>query len=91
MKKTLLINQFNTDEDLLRKGDIFFLIGNMALNREHLLNVFNSTDSPYYKKCTFKPDGILLSIQIKDIPSVIALLIEEGFSVYNVYELYSPM
>ena len=91
MKRTLLINHLNIDEEFHRQGEIFFLIGNMNLVREHLMNVFNSMDSPYYNKCTFKQDGILLSVEIKDIPNVLVLLIQEGIKVYNVFEVYSPM
>lgn len=90
MKRTLLINQLN-NEDLERKGEIFFLIGNMSEVREHLMNVFNATDSPFYKTCIFKPNGIQLNLRIADIPKVLSLLIEEDFSVYSVFELYDPM
>lgn len=90
VRETLLINQIQPEEDRDREARIFFLIGDMVRVRETVMNMFNSISSPFYKRCTFKCNGITLTIPIGKIPDVIGLLVKAGISVYSVYELYEP-
>lgn len=89
MFKTLLINQLNTTDTGDRRK-IFFLLGNMDDIRSDLLEVFNSKDSKYYGKTTFRYNGVSIMMSTNEIPNVIKKLVDMGIDLYSVYEIYEP-
>lgn len=93
MYKSLLINKINPQDFTKGKKRMFFLIGDMnilatedklvkLLNKSGLLDV--SSD------ILFKYNGIELSIDVQTIPEIVKLLAKENFSIYSIYEVYSP-
>lgn len=92
MNKILLINRINPDDNSSLKKKIFFLLGGMNFSsterrlKETLdrINILKKDDILY------KYNGVVLDIPIGEIPNIIKVLINEDFSVYSIYEIYTP-
>lgn len=92
MNKTLLINRVNPQDFTKIKKRIFFLIGDMnnPATENKLAKVINESEYFDVQNTVYKYNGVELSIGVQDIPQVIKLLAKEDFSIFSVYELYSP-
>lgn len=86
MHDTLLIKTIEPDSKGFR--NVFFQIGNMQTHREQLLDLLNGPESPYAGRCLFRFNGVRLQLEAREIPTVLAFLLEEGMKVYSVYEPY---
>lgn len=92
MNKILLINRLNPDDNSSLKKKMFFLLGGMKFSstesrlKETLdkINILKKDDIIY------KYNGVVLDITTKEIPNIIKILIERDFSVYSIYEIYTP-
>lgn len=86
MHDTLLIKTINREQAGLR--NIFFQIGDMDTYMGELMDLLNKPDSPYAGRCLFRYNGIRLRLEVEEIPTVLALLVNKGVPVYGVYEPY---
>lgn len=86
MHDTLLIKTINRDQGGLR--NVFFQIGDMDTHIGELMDLLNKPDSPYAGRCLFRYNGIRLKLEVDEIPTVLALLVNKGVPVYGVYEPY---
>ena len=86
MHDTLLIKTINREQAGLR--NIFFQIGDTDAHMGELMDLLNKPDSPYAGRCLFRYNGIRLRLEVEEIPTVLALLVNKGVPVYGVYEPY---
>lgn len=86
MHDTLLIKTINREHAGLR--NVFFQIGDMDTHIGELMDLLNKPDSPYSGRCLFRYNGIRLKLEVDEIPTVLALLVNKGVPVYGVYEPY---
>ncbi len=86
MHDTLLIKTINREQAGLR--NIFFQIGDMDAHMGELMDLLNKPDSLYAGRCLFRYNGIRLRLEVEEIPTVLALLVNKGVPVYGVYEPY---
>lgn len=91
MHNTLLVNKIDTEGDLEKKVEVFFQIGEMEQVRDKLMDFFNNPDSHLYERCLYRYNGIILKIRVRDIPLVVASLMELKIKLYSVYEPYKPI
>lgn len=68
--------------------NVFFHIGDMDTHISELMDLLNKPDSPYAGRCLFRYNGIRLKLEVDEIPTVLALLVNKGVPVYGVYEPY---
>lgn len=86
MHDTLLIKSIEPEGKGFR--NVFFQIGDMRTQGDRLLDLLNGSDSPYAGRCMFRFNGIRLQLEAKEIPTVLAFLLDAGMEVYSVYEPY---
>ncbi len=86
MHDTLLIKTINREHVGFR--NVFFQIGDMDAHIGELMDLLNKPDSPYAGRCLFRYNGIRLKLEVDEIPTVLALLVNKGVPVYGVYEPY---
>lgn len=93
MNNILLINRINPNDDNNNsKKKIFFLLGGMNFSSAEirLKELLDKIDILDKKDIIYKYNGVLLDITTKEIPSIIKELIEGDFSIYSIYEIYTP-
>lgn len=92
MDRTILINRLDSQDNSHRKRRVFFNIGDMnapevsnrLIDLLHECNIVDSND------IVLKYNGIELNIATQNIPEIIKILCREDFSIYEVYQPYSP-
>lgn len=92
MYKTLLVSRVNPQDFTGIKKKVFFLIGDMN-NPEienKLARVIRESEFFDIQDTVYKYNGVELTIEVQKIPQVIKLLSKEDFSIFSVYEVYSP-
>lgn len=92
MNNILLINrQDPTDESKIKKK-IFFLLGemNFSTTETKLKELLDKIDILEKGDIIYKYNGVVLNITTRQIPKVIKTLVNEDFSIYSIYELYTP-
>ncbi len=92
MYKTLLVSRVNPQDFTGIKKKVFFLIGDMN-NPEienKLARVIRESEFFDVQDTVYKYNGVELTIEVQKIPQVIKLLSKEDFSIFSVYEVYSP-
>lgn len=92
MYKTLLINRINPQDFTKGKKKMFFLIGDMNIpdTEDKLIKVLSKSDLIDFSDIVHKYNGIELSIDVQKIPEIVKLLAKEDFSIYSIYEVYTP-
>lgn len=92
MNKILLINRLNPDDVSEERHRIFFMIGDMKNpdTENKLIDVLHNSNLIEAQDLVLKYNGIELYITIKDIPAIVKLLCDNGFSIYGVYHPYNP-
>lgn len=92
MYKSLLINKINPQDFTKGKKRMFFLIGDMNIlaTEDRLVKLLNKSGLLEISDILFKYNGIELSIDVQTIPEIVKLLAKENFSIYSIYEVYSP-
>lgn len=92
MNKILLINRLNTQDYTDTKHKIFFMIGGMNIPdiENRLIDVISESSIVESDDMVLKYNGVELNISIQQIPTVVKLLSENNFSIYEIYEPYNP-
>ncbi len=92
MYKSLLINRINPQDFTKGKKRMFFLIGDMNIlaTEDKLVKLLNKSGLLEVSDILFKYNGIELSIDVQTIPEIVKLLAKENYSIYSIYEVYSP-
>lgn len=92
MYKTLLINRINPQDFTKGKKKMFFLIGDMNVpaTEDKLIKVLNNSDLVDTNDIVHKYNGVELNIDVQKIPEIVKLLAREDFSIYSIYEVYTP-
>lgn len=92
MYKSLLINKINPQDFTKGKKRMFFLIGDMNIlaTEDKLVKLLNKSGLLEVSDILFKYNGIELSIDVQTIPEIVKLLAKENYSIYSIYEVYSP-
>ncbi len=92
MNKILLIDRLNTENKSDEKHDIFFLIGGMndVELENRLIDIVNNSGLIDSKEIILKYNGIHLMLSVKNIPKMTKLLSENDFSIFGIYQIYTP-
>lgn len=92
MNKILLINRLDPNDDTNIKRKIFFLLGgmNFSSTETRLKEILDKIDILKKEDIIYKYNGVVLDITTQEIPKIIKTLLDKGFSVYSIYELYTP-
>lgn len=92
MNKILLINRLNPNDDTNIKKKMFFLLGgmNFSATETRLKEILDKIDILKKEDILYKYNGVVLDITTQEIPKIIKILIDEDFSIYSIYELYTP-
>lgn len=92
MNKILLINRLNPNENSNIKKRMFFLLGemNFSSTESRLKEMLDKIDILKKEDIIYKYNGVVLNIATQQIPKILKMLLNEDFSVYSIYELYTP-
>ncbi len=92
MNKILLINRLDPQDYSDKKIRVFFLIGGMNIPdvENRLIDVIKESKIVEPEDMLLKYNGIELNIKVQQIPTVIKLLSQNNFSIYEVYQPYTP-
>ncbi len=92
MNKILLINRLNPDDNSILKKKMFFLLGgmNFSSTESRLKETLDKINILKKNDIIYKYNGVVLDITTQEIPNIIKILIDGDFSVYSIYEIYTP-
>lgn len=92
MNKVLLINRLDPKESSNIKKRVFFLLGgmNFSSTENKLKEMLDKLDILIKEETIYKYNGVVLNITTQQIPKIVKHLLSEDFSVYSIYELYTP-
>lgn len=92
MNKILLIDRLNPKDESDEKQEVFFMLGGMndPIEENRIMDILNSSELISSDDILLKYNGIELNIRIKDIPTIVKLLVENNISIYGIYKIYSP-
>ncbi len=92
MNNILLINRLDPKDNTNIKKKMFFLLGemNFSSTETKLKEMLDRIDILKKEDIIYKYNGVVLDITTQQIPYIVKALIEENFSIYSIYELYTP-
>ena len=92
MNNILLINRLDPKDNTSIKKKMFFLLGemNFSSTETKLKEMLDKIDILKKEDIIYKYNGVVLNITTRQIPKVIKTLVNEDFSIYSIYELYTP-
>lgn len=92
MNNILLINRLDPNDNSNIKKKMFFLLGgmNFSSTETKLKEILGKIDYLKKEDIIYKYNGVVLDITTQEIPNVIKYLMDFNFSIYSVYELYTP-
>ena len=92
MNNILLINRLDPNDKSNVKKKMFFLLGgmNFSSTETKLKEILDKIDILRKEDIIYKYNGVVLDITTEHIPHIIKMLLSEEFSVYSIYELYTP-
>ena len=92
MYKTLLVNKVNPQDTTGIKKRIFFLLGDIISSAKELrlIEILNHSDFLDVQDTVYKYNGVELNMDVQKIPEIVKVLAKEDFSIYSIYEIYTP-
>ena len=92
MNNILLINRLNPNDMTTEKKKMFFLLGDMnfSATENKLKETLDEIDILKKEDIIYKYNGVVLDITTQQIPKIIKIFLEKEFSIYSIYELYTP-
>ena len=92
MNNILLINRLNPNDMTTEKKKMFFLLGDMnfSATENKLKETLDKIDILKKEDIIYKYNGVVLDITTQQIPKIIKMFLEQEFSIYSIYELYTP-
>ena len=92
MNNILLINRLDPKDNTNIKKKMFFLLGemNFSSTETKLKEILDRIDILKKEDIIYKYNGVVLDITTQQIPYIVKVLIDEKFSIYSIYEIYTP-
>lgn len=93
MNDVLLINRIDVQKEFDKKKKIFFIVDYKSedYSEYNIVKLLSSLENIKSEDIVFRYNGFQIQTEIRNIPAILKVLMDEKVPVYSVFEMYTPV